>query len=150
MNAWPTLLFLTYFLTQWIIAILSKGCKPDNFEPHNSLKLSFTNIIGLSSNFVQCEYFLESNSPDILTLCETNNWFWQFLCEGLSCFNLKSSYYLYLWYCSLCQRRTSFCMGLIFRNSVCRFLFMFWTGFISLGVNYLLQHYAQFLILFHT
>ena len=72
MNAWPTLLFSTYFLTQWIIAILSKGCKPDNFEPHNSLKLSFTNIIGLSSNFVQCEYFLESNSPDILTLCETN------------------------------------------------------------------------------
>ena len=31
------------FLTQWIMAILSKGCKPDNFESHNSLKLSFTN-----------------------------------------------------------------------------------------------------------
>ena len=29
-------------LTQWIMAILSKGCKPDNFEWHNSLKLSFT------------------------------------------------------------------------------------------------------------
>ena len=25
------------FLTQWIMAILLKGCKPDNFEPHNSL-----------------------------------------------------------------------------------------------------------------
>ena len=60
------------FLTQWIMAILSKGCKPDNFEPHNSLKLSFTNIRGLRSNFVECEYFLESNSPDILPLCETN------------------------------------------------------------------------------
>ena len=52
--------------------ILSKGCKPDNFEPHNSLKLSFTNIQGLCSNFVECESLLESNSPDILALCETN------------------------------------------------------------------------------
>ena len=38
---------------------------------HNSLKLSFTNIQGLS-NFVDCKSFLESNSPDILALCETN------------------------------------------------------------------------------
>ena len=41
------------------MAILSKACKPDNFESHNS------------SNFVDGESFLESNSPDILTLCET-------------------------------------------------------------------------------
>ena len=54
------------------MAILSKVCKPDNFESHNSLKLSFTNIRGLRSNFVDCESFLESNSPDILALCETN------------------------------------------------------------------------------
>ena len=52
--------------------ILSKACKPDNFELHNSLKLSFTNIWGLCSNFLDCESFLESNSPDILALCETN------------------------------------------------------------------------------
>ena len=52
--------------------ILSKACKPDNFELHNSLKLSFMNIRGLRSNFVDCESFLESNSPDILALCETN------------------------------------------------------------------------------
>ena len=45
------------------MTILSKACKPDNFESHNSLKLS---------NFVDCESFLESNSPDILALCETN------------------------------------------------------------------------------
>ena len=51
------------------MAILSKACKPDNFESHNSLKLSFMNI---SLNFVDCESFLESNSPDILALCETN------------------------------------------------------------------------------
>ena len=54
------------------MAILSKACKPDNFESHNSLKLSFTNIGGLCSNFVDCESFLESNCTDILALCETN------------------------------------------------------------------------------
>ena len=54
------------------MTILSKGCKLDKFEPHNSLNLSFTNIRGLCSNFVEYESFLESNSPDILALCETN------------------------------------------------------------------------------
>ena len=54
------------------MAILSKACKPDNIESHNSLKLSFTNIRGLRSNFVDCKSFLESNSPDILALYETN------------------------------------------------------------------------------
>ena len=54
------------------MATSAKGCKPDNFEPHNSLKLSFTNICGLCSNFVACESFFESNSTDILALCETN------------------------------------------------------------------------------
>ena len=37
--------------TQLIIAILSTGCEPDNFESYNSLKLSFTNIRGIRSNF---------------------------------------------------------------------------------------------------
>ena len=54
------------------MAILSKAWKPNNFESHNSLKLSFMNIWGLCSNLVDCESFLESNSPDILALCETN------------------------------------------------------------------------------
>ena len=54
------------------MAILSKACKPDNFELHNSLKLSFTNIWGLRSNFFDCGSFLVSNSPDILALCEAN------------------------------------------------------------------------------
>ena len=54
------------------MTILSKACKPDNFELHNSLKFRFTNIRGLRSNFADCESFLESNSPDILALCETN------------------------------------------------------------------------------
>ena len=53
------------------MTILSKACKPDNFQSHNSLKLSFTNVGGLRSNSVDCESFLESNSSDILALCET-------------------------------------------------------------------------------
>ena len=44
------------FLTQLIMAIM----------------LSFTNIWGLYSNFVDYKSFLESNSPDILSLCEAN------------------------------------------------------------------------------
>ena len=50
------------------MAILSKACKQDNFKSQNSLKVSFTNIWG----FCCCKSFLESNSPDILALCETN------------------------------------------------------------------------------
>ena len=36
------------------------------------LSKTFTNICGLRSNFVECECFLESNSPDILALSEIN------------------------------------------------------------------------------
>ena len=54
------------------MAILSKACKPDNFESHNFLKLSSTNIQGLRSNFLDCKSFLETNSPEILALCENN------------------------------------------------------------------------------
>ena len=54
------------------MTVLLKACKPDNFKSHNSIKLSFTNIRDLRSNFVDCESFLESNPPDILALWETN------------------------------------------------------------------------------
>ena len=54
------------------MAILSKEWKPNNFEPHNSLKLSFMNIRGLHCYFIDCESFLESNSHDIFALCKTN------------------------------------------------------------------------------
>ena len=37
------------------MAILSKTCKPDNFELHNSLKFSFKNIRGLRSIYVDCK-----------------------------------------------------------------------------------------------
>ena len=53
------------------MAILSKVCTPDNFESRNS-KVSFTNIGGLLSNFVDGESFRESNSSDILPPYETS------------------------------------------------------------------------------
>ena len=80
------------------MAILSKGCKSDNFEPHNSLKLNFTIIRGLPSNFVECEFFLESNSPEILAICETNlddSIDSGSFCEGLFFFNPERFCYSY-------------------------------------------------------
>ena len=85
------------------MAILSKGFKPDNFESHNSLKPSFKNIYGLLWNFAECESFLESNSPDILALCETH------LHDAIGSgnfsvtysFNPRGFYYSYAWSCSL-------------------------------------------------
>ena len=118
------------------MAMLSKGCKPDNFEPHNSLKHRFTNIQGLLSNFVECESFLESNCPDILALCETN------VNDSIDSGNfyvrgylplIQKDYYSYSWSCSLCERRTSICTGRISRKH-CRFLLVFPTSFTSLSV----------------
>ena len=80
--------------------ILSKACKPDKSESHNSLKFSFTNIQGLRSNFVDCESFLESNSWHSCFLWDKPgwlNWFCQFLCERLSSFNSKWFWYSYAW-----------------------------------------------------
>ena len=70
------------------MAILSKGCKPDNFESHIPLKLSFVNICDLHSNFVECESFLKSNFPDILILCKTN------LLDSINSSNFSVTVYL--------------------------------------------------------
>ena len=113
------------------MAILSKGCKTSNFEPHNSLKLSFTNIWGLHSDFV------EGESPNIHALCETNlddlidsdnfsvRCYLSLICKD-------SIYYLYAWSLSLKEgRRTSFCMG---HRKLCRFS-LFSISFTSLSVS---------------
>ena len=118
------------------MAILSKACKPDNFESHNSLKLSFINIRSLRSNFVDYESFLESNSPDILALCETN------LDDSFHSGNFSVRGYL-----PLIRKDSSTHMhglavhakeGLPFARDlfleVFRFLLMFLTGFTSISV----------------
>ena len=61
------------------------------------------------------------------------NWFLQFICYGLTSFNLKGFYYSFTWSCILCEGRNSFCMWLISRK-LCGFLCMFSTGFTSLSV----------------
>ena len=139
------------------MTILSKGCKPDNFKSHNSLKVSFTDIQDLHSNFAECHTFLESNTSDILAICETNfwwlNWFWQFVCEGSSSFNSKGFSYSYVWSYSLWEGRTSFCMWLISENSdsnLCFWLALFHSvSYFFFFVNHLLCLYVRFLMLFH-
>ena len=115
----------------WIMVVLSKGYKPDNFESHNSPKLSFTNMRYLFE-FCWMWIFLECTFPDILALCESwLSWFWQYVCERLFLFNPKGFCHSCAWCCSLCEARTSFCMGLISRK-LYRFLLMFLTDFFFL------------------
>ena len=111
------------------MAILSKGCKPDNFESQNSLKLSFTNICGLRSNSAECESFLESNSPDILAPCETN----------LDC-SVDSDFLLHGTYIYKTLRILTYVFDWLY-FTLCL------TSFSS--IDGLLRFYAWFLILFH-
>ena len=60
------------------MTILSKAGKPDNFESHNSLKLSFTNIPGLRSNFLDCNLSLNQTLLGFL-LCVKQAWMTQLI-----------------------------------------------------------------------
>ena len=140
------------------MAILSKACKPDNFESHNSLKLRFTNIRGFRLNFVDCESFLESNSPDILALCQTN------LDDSIDSGNFSVRGYLPLIRkdCSThmhglavnVKEDLPFERDLSLENSADSYLCFrlallhsVLTSFSS--IDHLLRHYPRFLILFH-
>ena len=124
------------------MTILLKGNKPENVESHNSLKLSFTNIWGLHSNFVDCESFLESDSSDIIAVCETN------MDDSTDSFNLKEFYYWYAWSRSLCEGRTSFWPGLV-TQKLYGFLLTFSTGFTSLSVLLLFPLWITFFVFMH-
>ena len=72
MNSQPTFLFLcNLFKLSELWSYYQKHVNQIILN-HITLKLSFTNIWGFHSYFVDCETFLELNSPDILALCETN------------------------------------------------------------------------------
>ena len=130
------------------MAIFTKGCKPDNFELHNTLKLSCTNIWGRLSNFLECESFIESNTwHSMWDKLGWLNWFWQYLCKGLTFI------YSYTWYCSLCEGRTSFCKGSSANSYWCfRLALLHWaqcsTSFSF--VDHLLHLYAWFLTVFYS
>ena len=122
-------------------------------ESHNSLRLSLTNIRGLRLKFSWLRIFpwikLSWHSCSVWDKPGWLNWFWQFLCERLSSFNPKGFWYSYAWSRSLCERRTSFCKGLISRK-LCRFLLVFSTGFTSLSVFLLFHLSITFLALVHS
>ena len=140
------------------MAILSKACKPDNFESCNSLQVSFMNIQGLRSNFVDCESFLESNSPDVLALCKTN------LNDSTDSGSFSVRDYL-----PLIQKYSSphmhglaayvkeglpFAWDLSLENSADSYLrfrlaLLHSVSYFFPSIDHLLYLYAQFLILFH-
>ena len=124
------------FLTQWIMDMLSKGCKRDNFEPHNSLKLSFTNIWVLHSNFVEYESFLESNSPNILAICETN------LDDSIDSGNFSVQGYV-----PLIRKDYITHMHRLISRKLCRFLLMFSTSFASLSILLLFPLLITFFVI---
>ena len=117
------------------MATLSKVCKPGNFEVHNSLRLY--EYLRPLFEFCWLRIFswikLSWHSCSVWDKLGWLNWFWQFLCERLSSFNLKGFWYSYAWSHSVCEGMTSFCMELISRK-LCRFLLMLLTGFTSLSV----------------
>ena len=111
------------------ITILSKARKTDNFESHNSLEVSFTNMRGLYLNFVECESFSESNFPDILALDETNlNWLWHTYAMVMVMVIM-----VMLLNCSLFELGASFCTGRISKK-LCGFLLTFLTRFTSFSI----------------
>ena len=153
-NSQPTFLFNIFFI-QWIMVILSKGCKPENSESHNSLKLSITNIRDLRSNFFWMWIFFESNSPDILALCETN------LDDSVDSGNSSVRGYLPLirkdsithmqGFAVYVKEGIPFARDISLENSadyLCfRLALLHFTSFSS--IDHLLRLYARCLILFH-
>ena len=147
------------FLTRWFVAmLLSKRCKPDNFEQHNSLKLSFTNIQGLHFNFVECGSFLESYSPNIPAPCESN------LDDSIDSGNFSVKGYLpSVWkdYITHMHDLAVYVKeGLLFawdlspENSSDSYCFFDWLYFAQCltsfsSINHLLHCYVWLLILFH-
>ena len=54
------------------MAILSKACKPDNFKLHSSLKRNFMIIRVLRIFLILNISLNQTQTPDILALCDTN------------------------------------------------------------------------------
>ena len=138
-------------LTQLIMTVLPKVCKPENFETHNSLKFRFINIRGLRSNFVDCGSFLNSNSPDILALCEKN------LDDSIDSGNFSAKGYLPLirkdfvthmvGLVVYMKKGLPFARDLSLENS--GFLLMFSTGFTLLSVLLLFPLQITFYVFIH-
>ena len=133
------------------MAILSKACKPDSFESHNSLKLSFTNIRGLRSNFVDSESFLESNSLDShALLIQTCN-----LSVGGYLPLIRKNFITHIHGLAVYMKKgLSFARELSLQNSVDSYLCFEWLYFPQCltsfsYIDHLLRLYARFFMLFY-
>ena len=153
----PTAYLSVYdlFLTQWIMAILSYYWKDVNQTTLNHTTL-WNLALWISEDFNQILLImnlslnqLSWHSCSMWNKLGWLNWFWQFLCEVLSSFNPKGFYYSYVWCCSLCEERTSFCTGLISRK-LSGFLLMFLTGFTSISVLLIFPVSITFFVFMHS
>ena len=105
------------------MTILSIGCKPNNFKSPKSLKLSFTNIQGLHSNFAEYESF----PLTFLLLCEIILDDWSdsgnFSVRGhLPLFNPKGFCYSYSQTCSFMKEGFPFAENLSLQKSADSYL----------------------------
>ena len=151
MNSHPTFLFLTYFQLSKM-DILPEGRKPGDFESHKNVKLIFTAIWSLRLSFVECKSFLESNSPDILAVCETN------LDDPIDSGNFSVRGYLHLismdstthmhGLAVYMKERLPFAWNLSLENS--GFLLIFSANFSSLSVLLLFPLLITFFVLIHS
>ena len=115
------------------------------------------NILGLRLNFVDCESFLESNSPDILSLCERS------LHDSTDSVNFSVRGYLSLMQkdstthmhgCAVYVKQGFLLHGIYLWNTLQIHIYVFnWLYFTQCltfsSVNHPLCFYAWFLILFH-
>ena len=107
-----------------------KGCKQDNFESHNSLKLNLT-FEAFIQILLNVDHSLNSQLSWHSCLWDKLEWLNSQLILaislwGVSLFILKGFYYSYAWFCSLSEGRISFfCIRLFTRklsvNSYLRF-----------------------------
>ena len=84
----------------------------------DSIKWSFNNIQGFRCKFVVSDSFLGPNFLDIwcLMLDDWNklgrlDWFYEFLCDGLSSFNSNGFFYSYAWFWELLLNNPDFFQG---------------------------------------
>ena len=106
------------------------------------------NIQGFCSNFVEYASFLESNSPNILVLCDRN------LDNSIDSSNFSVRGYLLTIQKDCITHIHSLAVyvkeGLPFYGTYllkhCRFLLMFWTGFTSLIVLLLFPQLTTFFV----
>ena len=154
------------FLTRWIMTILSKGYKPDNFEPHTSLKLSFTNFEALVPILLNVNLSLNQTLLTFL-LYVRQTWMTQLiLVISLWGVIFLASKRILLLICilicmvicivlcmvicmDLCEGRISYGTGFIFRK-LCKFLLMFSTGFTSSSVSLLFPLLIIFFVFMYS